>query len=57
MGSSDSGQGVNLVSQKYIYEMVTNLTTACDGIVKHGLVDYEYGVEESRIIQGNRAFL
>ena len=57
MGSLDSGQGVNLVSQENIYKMVTNLTIACDGIEKHGLIDYEYGVEESRIIQGNRAFL
>ena len=43
----------SLVSQKYIYKMGENLTTACDRVMKHGLVDYQYGVEESLILEGS----
>ncbi|KIM93174.1 hypothetical protein OIDMADRAFT_149788 [Oidiodendron maius Zn] len=45
--------GRSLVSQQYIYKMGDNLTTACDRVKRHGLVDYEYGVEEGRILEGN----
>lgn len=57
----DLSQGIcrsyNLVSQESqenIYKMAENLVSACDGIKKHGLIDYEYGVEEGRIIEGSR---
>jgi len=32
--------------------MVTDLHGLCDGIAKHGLVDYQYGVAESDITNG-----
>lgn len=43
----------SLVSPEYIYKMGDDLTAACDRVMKHGLVDYEYGVEELRIIEGS----
>lgn len=53
----DSGQGMrhpyNLMNREYISIMATELMSVCDGIVKYGLIDYEYGVWEDWIIQGN----
>lgn len=50
----ESGQRVqhpqNLMSQEFINKMAKDLIRMCDAVEKHGLVDYEYGVAEERII-------
>ncbi|THV46894.1 hypothetical protein BGAL_0351g00010 [Botrytis galanthina] len=39
-----------LMSLDFINKMGTNLTRLCDSVEKYGLVDYQYGVGESQII-------
>ena len=50
----ESGQRISspqsLMSQDFINKMVKDLIRLCDGIENHGLVDYQYGVAEERII-------
>ena len=42
----------SLISKDGLEDMGKELVRLCDGIEKHGLVDYEYGVWEERIIAG-----
>jgi hypothetical protein len=50
----ESGQRIqapqSLISQDFIHKMAGDLIRMCDGIEKHGLIDYQYGVEEEQII-------
>ncbi|CAD6439677.1 6e33e292-dbf6-47f8-b1e0-3d4bbb89c45e [Sclerotinia trifoliorum] len=39
-----------LMSLEFIGKMGTNLTRMCDSVEKYGLVDYQYGVGESQIM-------
>lgn len=39
----------SLITQDFIKKMVSDLHGLCDGIAKHGLVDYQYGVAENDI--------
>ena len=46
-----AGSGiVTLVSEDILNKMGDEIVQLCDGIEKHGLVDYEYGVWEGPII-------
>jgi hypothetical protein len=38
------------MSQDFIKKMAKDLIRMCNGVEKHGLVDYQYGVAEERII-------
>ncbi|TVY49532.1 hypothetical protein LOCC1_G000327 [Lachnellula occidentalis] len=40
----------NLMSQEVINKMAKDLIRMCDAVEKHGLVDYQYGVAEERIM-------
>lgn len=40
----------SLMSQEFINKMMKDLIRMCDGIESHGLVDYQYGVAEERIV-------
>ncbi|KAK7906357.1 hypothetical protein PG985_016363 [Apiospora marii] len=40
-----------LVSEERLKEMGKEIVRLCDGIKRHGLVDYEYGVREEQIIE------
>ncbi|WZH50365.1 hypothetical protein QYS62_011609 [Fusarium acuminatum] len=42
----------SLVSKVMVREMGNELIRLCDGIERHGLVDYQYGVHEDRITAG-----
>lgn len=44
-------RGQSLLSEDTIKKMGEELISLCDGIERHGLVDYEYGVWEERIIE------
>ena len=50
----ESGQRIqpsqSLMSQDFIKKMAKDLIRMCDAVEKHGLVDYQYGVAEERII-------
>lgn len=50
----ESGQRIqppqSLMTQEYINKMAKDLIRMCDAVEKHGLVDYQYGVEEERIM-------
>ncbi|KUJ20215.1 uncharacterized protein LY89DRAFT_579748 [Mollisia scopiformis] len=50
----ESGQRIQhpqtLMTQEYINKMAKDLIRMCDAVEKHGLVDYQYGVAEERII-------
>jgi hypothetical protein len=50
----ESGQPIqphqSLMSQDFINKMSKDLIRMCDAVEKHGLVDYQYGVEEERIL-------
>ena len=52
----ESGQRVqlpqSLISRDFISKMARDLVRMCDGIEKHGLIDYQCGVAEERIMQG-----
>jgi hypothetical protein len=43
----------SLMTQESIETMVTYLIRKCDTVEKYGLVDYEQGVQEERIVLGN----
>lgn len=51
----DSGrppaQPQSLLSQESLEEMGNELVSLCDGLEKHGLVDYQMGVSEQEIIE------
>lgn len=40
----------NLISEEGLERMGKELIRLCDGIERHGLVDYHYGVWEERIL-------
>jgi hypothetical protein len=42
----------SLIPYEYLKKMAKDLIRFCDNIEKHGLVDYQYGVWEERIIDG-----
>lgn len=42
----------SLVSEEGLEKMGKELIRLCDGIERHGLVDYHYGVWEERILDG-----
>jgi hypothetical protein len=42
----------SLVSKVMVRKMGNELIRLCDGIERHGLVDYQYGVHEDRITAG-----
>lgn len=41
----------NMLNADQITGMVNELVTLCDGIEQYGLVDYEMGVGEERIVE------
>lgn len=43
-------RGQNLISEEQMMNMGNELVRLCSSIERHGLVDYEYGVWEERII-------
>ena len=45
-----AGQAV--IGRDGLEKMGKELTRLCDGVERHGLVDYQYGVWEERIIDG-----
>lgn len=51
---TESGQkpqaGQSVISREDLEDMGKELVKLCDGVEKHGLVDYEYGVWEEQII-------
>lgn len=47
-----SARSQNALSRHTIHNLMEDLTRLCDGIERHGLVDYQYGVWEERIIDG-----
>ena len=51
----DSGrrpmQNQNLLPKESLEEMGNELVSLCDGLEKHGLVDYQMGVSEQEIIE------
>lgn len=44
----------SLVSKAMIKKMGNELIRLCDGIERHGLVDYQYGVWEDQITAGEQ---
>lgn len=44
-------RGQTLISKEGLEKMGKDLTRLCDGIERHGLVDYEYGVWEQHIVE------
>lgn len=42
----------SLISQEGLEKMGKELVRLCDSVERHGLVDYQYGVAEERIIAG-----
>lgn len=51
----DSGvlpqRGQTLITEEGLKNMGKDLVRLCDGIERHGLVDYEYGVWEESIVE------
>lgn len=45
-----SQRGQTLISEEGLKKMGKELVRLCDGIERHGLVDYEYGVWEEHIV-------
>ncbi len=41
----------NLLPKEFLEEMGNELVSLCDGLEKHGLVDYQMGVSEQEIIE------
>ncbi|OTA61178.1 hypothetical protein K449DRAFT_71374 [Hypoxylon sp. EC38] len=50
MESGQLQRGQTLVSEERLRKMAEEIVRLCDGIERHGLVDYEYGVWEENII-------
>jgi hypothetical protein len=52
----ESGQQLqrsqSLVTKEGLEKMGKELVRLCDGIERHGLVDYQYGVWEEQILAG-----
>lgn len=44
-----------MVSEEGLKKMGKELVRLCDGIERHGLVDYEYGVWEEAIVESRRS--
>ena len=44
-----------LIPQESLEKMGKELVRLCDGVERHGLVDYQYGVWEERIIDSESA--
>lgn len=44
-------RGQSLVPEDGLKKMGKDLVRLCDGIERHGLVDYEYGVWEESIVE------
>ena len=44
-------RGQTLVSEESLKKMGKEIVRLCDGIERHGLVDYEYGVREELVIE------
>ncbi|KAI9677552.1 MAG: hypothetical protein M1817_006506 [Caeruleum heppii] len=55
---AEAGQGLNppqsLIQPELLERMGRELVRLCDGVERHGLVDYEMGVWEEEIITGKR---
>ena len=49
--SSPNQRPSGLVTLENLEKMGTELVALCDGIERHGLVDYQYGVWEEKILQ------
>ena len=47
-------RGQTLVSEEGLKKMGKELVRLCDGIERHGLVDYEYGVWEEAIVESRQ---
>jgi hypothetical protein len=52
MTSSQPSRSQSLMSKAMIKKMGNELIRLCDGIERHGLVDYQYGVWEEQITAG-----
>jgi hypothetical protein len=50
--SQQLSRSQSLVSKAMIKKMGNELIRLCDGIERHGLVDYQYGVWEDQITEG-----
>ena len=50
--SQQLSRSQTLVSKSMIKKMGNELIRLCDGIERHGLVDYQYGVWEDQITAG-----
>lgn len=46
----------NILHAQLISNMGNELVRLCDGIERHGLVDYQYGVWEEQIIKSRHPF-
>lgn len=44
-------QSQGLLPQESLEEMGNELVSLCDGLEKHGLVDYQMGVSEQEIVE------
>lgn len=51
---SELQRGQSLISKAKLEKMGKELIELCDGLEKHGLVDFEYGVWEELIEQSMR---
>lgn len=45
----------SLIQQDFLEKMGRDLVRLCDGMERHGLVDYEMGVWEEEIVSGKRS--
>jgi hypothetical protein len=50
--SQQLSRSQSLVSKAMVKKMGNELIRLCDGIERHGLVDYQYGVWEDQITEG-----
>jgi len=55
-GQRPSG-GQTVIGREGLEKMGKELTRLCDGVERHGLVDYQYGVWEEQIIDGTIAVI
>lgn len=46
----------SLIQEEFLEKMGRDLVRLCDGMERHGLVDYEMGVWEEEIISGATAY-
>lgn len=52
LGTAALQRGQSLIAEDGLKKMGKDLVRLCDGIERHGLVDYEYGVWEESIVEG-----